>query len=197
MTDRPAPGYTPARGEAKFPDLTLHKRGLHHVAYRCKDAQETVDFYTTILGLKFDMAFAANNVPSTGELEPHMHVFFRMDDGSCVAFFELPEAPEMGLDPNTPEWVQHLALKVDDVETLMAYKARIEGHGLEVIGPTDHGICQSIYFFDPSGHRLELSADTSTPKLNTRLAEVSGPMLEEWNRTKRAPEAANLIRGEG
>ncbi len=25
MTDRPAPGYTPARGEAKFPDLTLHK----------------------------------------------------------------------------------------------------------------------------------------------------------------------------
>ena len=28
MTDRPAPGYTPARGEAKFPDLTLHKRGI-------------------------------------------------------------------------------------------------------------------------------------------------------------------------
>ena len=25
MTDRPAPGYTPARGDPKFPDLTLHK----------------------------------------------------------------------------------------------------------------------------------------------------------------------------
>ena len=171
-------------------------RGLHHVAYRCKDAQETVDFYTTVLGLEYDMAFAANNVPSTGESEPHMHVFFRMGDGSYIAFFELPESPEMGRDPNTPEWVQHLALKVDDVETLMTYKARIEGHGLEVVGPIDHGICQSIYFFDPSGHRLELSADTSTPELNARLAEVAGPMLEEWNRTKRAPEAANLIRAE-
>ena len=171
--------------------------GLHHVAYRCRYALETVDFYTGVLGLEYDIAFAANSVPSTGAPQPHMHVFFRMGDGSHVAFFELPEEAEMGHDPNTPDWVQHLALAVGDVETLMAHKARIEGLGIDVVGPTDHGICRSIYFFDPNGHRLELSADTSTPELNARLAEVSGPMLEEWNRTKRAPEAANAIRTEG
>ncbi len=171
-------------------------RGLHHVAYRCKDAQATVDFYTTVLGLEYDLAVAADHVPSTGKHEPHMHVFFRMGDGSFIAFFELPEAAEMQLDPNTPDWVQHLALKVDDVDTLLAHKTRIEGHGLEVIGPIDHGFCRSIYFFDPSGHRLELSTDTGTPEMYASLAKVAQPMLEEWNRTKRAPTAANEIRAE-
>lgn len=169
-------------------------RGLHHVAYRCKDAQTTVDFYTQVLGLEYELAVAADHVPSTREYQPHMHIFFRMDDGSFLAFFELPEAPEMQLDPNTPNWVQHLALKLDDTKTLLAYKARIEGHGLEVIGPIDHGFCQSIYFFDPNGHRLEFSCDTSTPELIAKLTAVAGPMLEEWNRTKRAPQMANEIR---
>ena len=169
-------------------------RGLHHVAYRCKDAKTTVDFYTNVLGLNYCMALAANKVPSTGERMPHLHVFFRMDDGSYVAFFELSEAPPMGRDENTPDWVQHLALKVDDVDMLLTYKTRLEEHNIDVIGPVDHGICQSIYFFDPSGHRLELSADTSTPALNAELAEVADAMLAEWDRTRRAPEAANRTR---
>jgi catechol-2,3-dioxygenase len=64
----------------------------------------------------------------------------------------------MDRDHNTPEWVQHIAFEVDDYDALLAAKNRVEGEGLEVIGPTNHGIFQSIYFFDPNGHRLELSA---------------------------------------
>lgn len=166
----------------------MNVRGLHHVAYRCKDAQTTVDFYTKYLDLDYNMAVAENRVPSTDEFSPHIHIFFEMGDGSYLAFFELPESPEMGLDPNTPDWVQHLALRVQDVPTLISYKDRLQADGHEVLGPIDHKICQSIYFFDPSGHRMELTVATASAELAAKLTEMSGPLLEEWNRTKRAPE---------
>jgi catechol 2,3-dioxygenase-like lactoylglutathione lyase family enzyme len=166
---------------------------LHHVAYRCQDARETVDFYAGVLGLEYSMALAEDRVPSTGERSPYMHIFFRMDDGSFVAFFEIPESPPMGRDENTPKWVQHLALRVPDEQTLMAYKAKLESHGLEVIGPTDHMICKSIYFFDPNGHRLELTVDTMTPEMRRALLDVRDDMLAEWMRTKKAPRHADWV----
>ena len=168
-------------------------KSLHHVAYRCKDAKTTAEFYTKALGLEYAMAVSEDRVPSTGEPHPYMHVFFRMDDGSYVAFFELPESPDMGRDGNTPLWVQHLALRVADEETMMRYKQRIESHGVEVLGPIDHTICKSIYFFDPNGHRLELAVDTLTPKMKQDLSAVSEAMLEEWSKTKKAPHHADWV----
>ncbi|MGE3245646.1 MAG: VOC family protein [Beijerinckiaceae bacterium] len=161
-------------------------QGLHHVAYRCKDAKETVDFYTRYLKLPFRMALAENLVPSTREWSPHIHIFFQMEDGSFVAFFELPEAPAMELDTNTPDWVQHLAMRVPDVETLEGYKKSLEEGGVKVVGPTNHGFCRSIYFFDPNGHRLELTVDTSTPDMIARLLDEAQPTLEHWNVHKTA-----------
>ena len=166
---------------------------LHHVAYRCKDAKQTADFYTRVLGLEYAMAVSEDRVPSTGEPHPYMHIFFRMDDGSYVAFFELPESPAMGRDGNTPAWVQHLALRVADEQALMRNKQRIESHGVEVLGPVDHGVCKSIYFFDPNGHRLELTVDCMTPEMKQRLESVSEAMMEEWNRTKKAPHHADWV----
>jgi catechol-2,3-dioxygenase len=75
----------------------------------------------------------------------------------------------------------------------MAYKAKLEAHGLDVIGPTDHGICKSIYFFDPNGHRLELTVDTMTPEMRQRLLDVRDEMLADWTRTKRAPRHADWV----
>jgi catechol-2,3-dioxygenase len=96
----------------------------------------------------------------------------------------------MGRDANTPEWVQHIAFKVDSVATLEAAKARLTAAGVEVIGPTDHTIFKSIYFFDPNGHRLELAADVGTPEMMARLDAVKWDMLDEWDRTRRAPKHA-------
>ncbi|MCZ7566126.1 MAG: VOC family protein [Burkholderiales bacterium] len=168
-------------------------KSLHHVAYRCKDAQQTVDFYTGVLGLEYTMAVAEDRVPSTGEDSPYMHIFFRMDDGSFIAFFELPNSPPMGRDENTPKWTQHLALRVPDEKTMLAYKAKLEAKGVDVLGPIDHTICKSIYFFDPNGHRLELAVDTTTPEMIKRLVEVRDAMQAEWNRTKRAPKHAAWV----
>ena len=168
-------------------------QSLHHVAYRCKDAQQTVDFYTKVLGLQFTMAMAEDKVPSTREECPYMHIFFRMADGSHVAFFELPEEPPMGRDANTPAWVQHLALRVENEAALLDYKRRLEAAGVEVIGPVDHTIFRSIYFFDPSGIRLELAANVPAAAALRKLDETRDAMMEEWNRTKRPPRQASFV----
>lgn len=165
-------------------------QGFHHVAYRCKDAKETVEFYQKVLGMGFQLAIAENEVPSTGEPDPYMHIFMDAGNDNVLAFFELPGQPEMDRDQNTPIWVQHIALRVESVEALMEAKAHVESLGIEVLGPTNHGIFRSIYFFDPNGHRLELAADTRTDAQMEELNRVAPDMLEEWSRTKKAPRHA-------
>ena len=164
--------------------------GIHHAAYRCKDARETVEWYGRVLGMDYTTAFAEDHVPSTGEYDPYMHVFLDAGNGNVLAFFELPNQKDMGRDENTPKWVQHIAFKVASVDDLLAAKARAEAKGIEVLGPTDHGIFKSIYFFDPNGHRVELAADTGTPEELAELKRVAPAMLEEWSRTKKAPQHA-------
>jgi len=163
---------------------------LHHVAYRCIDAKQTVEWCKKHLDMDFVLAIAENQVPSTKAPDPYMHVFLDMGEGNVLAFFELPASPPMDRDNNTPSWVQHLAMKVDSVDTLLKAKARLEAAGIDVIGPTDHTIFKSIYFFDPNGHRLELAADVGTPKMAKMLDDVKWEMLEEWSKTKRAPTHA-------
>ncbi len=163
---------------------------IHHVAYRCKDAKETVEWYTRHLGMKFVLAIAANEVPSAKTRDPYMHVFLDAGGGNILAFFELPTQPEMDRDHNTPTWVQHLAMKVDSLETLIETKAKLEAAGIDVIGPTNHTIFKSIYFFDPNGHRLELAYDCGTPEMHSKLDAVKWEMLEEWSKTKKAPQHA-------
>ncbi len=163
---------------------------IHHVAYRCKDAKETVAFYQSVLGMDFQLAIAEDEVPSTKAPDPYMHVFLDAGNGNVLAFFELPNSPAMGADPNTPDWVQHIAFEVATMDDLMAAKKKAEAAGLDVVGPTDHGIFQSIYFFDPNGHRLEITTNTRTDEMMKRLHAVAPEMLEEWSRTKRAPKHA-------
>ncbi len=164
--------------------------GIHHVAYRCRDAKETTEFYQRVMGMSFDLAFAENEVPSTGAYDPYMHIFLDAGGGNILAFFELPEQPDMGKDPNTPEWVQHIAFKVGTLDELLAAKKNAEAEGLEVLGPTHHGIFKSIYFFDPNGHRLEIACDIGTDEEMAELRRVAPEMLEEWSRTKKAPQHA-------
>jgi catechol 2,3-dioxygenase-like lactoylglutathione lyase family enzyme len=93
---------------------------IHHVAYRCRDAKQTVNWYRDHLGMDFVLAIAEDQVPSTHAPDPYMHVFMDAGNGNVLAFFELPNAPEMGRDANTPDWVQHIAFKVGSVAELEA-----------------------------------------------------------------------------
>ena len=163
---------------------------IHHVAYRCKNAKETVEWYGKHLNMSFILAIAENEVPSTKEADPYMHVFMDAGQGSVLAFFELPTKPPMGRDLNTPEWTQHLAFEVDTLDAMLETKANLEAAGVNVLGPIDHTIFKSIYFFDPNGHRLELAVKTATPRMEQLLDDVKWAMLEEWDQTKRAPQHA-------
>ena len=168
---------------------------IHHVAYRCKNAKETVEFYQKVLGMDFLMAMAEDRAPSTKAPDPYMHVFLDAGNGNILTFFELPKSPPMGRDPNTPDWVQHIAFRVKDEAALETARTRAQSFGLDVVGPTDHGIFRSIYFFDPSGNRVEICTMTAmaTPEQMARLKAVAPAMLEEWDRTKQPPRQAAWV----
>lgn len=168
-------------------------RKIHHVAYRCNDARETVAFYQDVLNMDLVLAISEDLVPSTKEPDPYMHVFLDAGQGNVLAFFEIPNSPAMGRDENTPAWVQHIAFEIGDMDDLLAAKAHIESRGIAVIGPTDHHLFQSIYFFDPNGHRLELCANVDRPGALEKLHEVAPAMIEEWSQTKRAPKHAAFL----
>lgn len=170
--------------------MAVSLKRIHHVAYRCNDAKETVAFYQRVLGMDFVLAIAEDEVPSTKEPDPYMHVFLDAGMGNVLAFFELPTREPMDRDRNTPEWVQHIAFELEDLDALMAAKASIEAEGIEVVGPTHHGIFKSIYFFDPNGHRLELAANIGTDEQMAELQRVAPAMLDQWSKTKKAPRHA-------
>jgi catechol 2,3-dioxygenase-like lactoylglutathione lyase family enzyme len=169
---------------------------FHHVAYRCKDAKETVEFYQGVLNMDFILAISEDKVPSTKEPDPYMHIFMDAGNGNILAFFEIPNSPPMGRDPNTPEWVQHIAMELETEEELMEAKAELEAKGLDVVGPTNHEIIKSIYFFDPNGHRLELTVRTDKPGQIDKLHALGPEMLEEWSRTKKTLDHAAWLHQE-
>ena len=173
---------------------------LHHLAYRCRDAQRTVDFYTKVLGLKYVAGLLPPETRSSptwplnepgkparkvvGEPADSIHIFFELGDGSYLAFFDVASAPE-DVDDVSPWWVKHVAFETDSMEKLLAAKARLEAHGVQVLGPKDHDLCQSIYFMDPDGHRLEIAVRTETASTWKDLAAEAPSKLAEWNALKK------------
>jgi glyoxylase I family protein len=160
--------------------------GLHHFAWRCRDSEETRAFYEDLLGLPLVHVIRSDVVPSTGEHCPYVHIFFRMADGSHLAFFDLGDDAIAEPSPNTPAWVNHIALRVESLEALHAAKARLQAAGVEVLGVTDHHIIESIYFFDPNGLRLELTVPTASAETMARHAQEAHVAVASWSREKRA-----------
>ena len=157
---------------------------LHHYAYKARDAEETRHFYEDILGLPLYHIIQSDYVPSTGEYCPYTHLFFRLQDGSFIAFFDLGDDVKPEPSPNTPLWVNHIAFRVNTVQELEDTKARLQAHGVEVLGVTDHHIFKSIYFFDPNGIRLELAAQVANEEQMAKDSTVAHARLKEWTARK-------------
>ena len=161
-------------------------RGLYHYAHPCRDAEETRFFYEDLLGLPLVNFMAADRVPSTGERAPYAHMFFAMGDGSYIAFFDLGRNEMPIASPNTPDWVQHFAMEVGSVDEVLAIKQRLEDAGIAVKGLVDHDIIKSIYFFDPNGLRLEVTARTERPGVVEAAASEAHDALRQWTKAKAA-----------
>lgn len=167
-------------------------RQLHHFAWRCRDAEETRRFYEDLLGLPLVHAIRNDRVPSTGDENPHLHLFFQMKDGSCIAFFDLGDGQTAAPSPNTPSWVNHLALRVDTLEALDAARKRLIAAGVSVLGPVDHdGYVHSIYFFDPNGIRLELTAEIASESMLRGYRDGARALCDRWTREKQQKSASH------
>lgn len=159
---------------------------MYHFAFPCRDAEETRAFYEDLLGLPLVHCMEVASVPSSGDPGPYAHIFFEMGDGSYLAFFDLGKNEAPAPSPNTPKWVQHMALEVPTLADIAAAKQRLEAAGVEVLGLVDHEFIKSIYFFDPNGLRLEITTRTEAPGFLQKAADEAHGLLAKWTETKRA-----------
>jgi catechol 2,3-dioxygenase-like lactoylglutathione lyase family enzyme len=133
-------------------------RAFHHVAYRCRDSEETRRFYEDFLGLELAQAFVIERT-ATGREAAVLHSFYRLGDGTFLAFFEAPDSP---FDFKARhDFDLHVAMEVAP-ERLGTMLAKGKAAGIETRGPSDHGVMRSIYFRDPNGYVVELAAKTET-----------------------------------
>ncbi|MFQ5971802.1 MAG: VOC family protein [Alphaproteobacteria bacterium] len=129
-------------------------KGLHHNAYRCRDSEETRRFYEDFLGLPLAGTLEIKETKS-GRPTNTLHTFYELDDGSYLAFFEAPDMPFEFKEQH--DFDLHIALEVEhDVLQPMLDKGKAAG--IETRGIADHGFIDSIYFRDPSGYVIELTA---------------------------------------
>jgi len=156
-------------------------KGLHHNAYRCRDSEETRTFYEGFLGLPLAGALRINQTKS-GRFTDVLHTFYRLDDGSYLAFFEAPDRPFEFKEQH--DFDLHIALEVDgDVLQRFMDKGRAEGR--EVRGVADHGFIHSIYFRDPNGYVIELTAkEPDHDEAMDPTRNNAGTILKQWQADK-------------
>jgi catechol 2,3-dioxygenase-like lactoylglutathione lyase family enzyme len=157
-------------------------KGLHHNAYRCRDSEETRRFYEDFLGLLLSQSLEIRESKSGRKTET-LHTFYRLGDGSYLAFFE---APDMAFDFKPQhDYDLHIALEVEP-EVLERKFAEGKARGIETRGVSDHGFIHSIYFRDPNGYVIELTTklpghdQAMNPATNDARAK-----LDRWQAAKR------------
>jgi len=163
-------------------------KGLHHNAYRCRDSEETRRFYEDFLGLPLVNAFEITQT-KTGRATRALHSFYEMDDGSCLAFFEDPDHP---FDFKAQrDFDLHIALEVEPAD-LHAMLAKGKAAGIDTRGVADHKFIDSIYFRDPNGYVIELTAKRPDYAAQAAVSRARAPQaLAAWQKSKKpaAPTA--------
>jgi catechol 2,3-dioxygenase-like lactoylglutathione lyase family enzyme len=155
--------------------------GLHHAAYRCRDSAETRAFYEDFLGLQLAHVLPIHQT-KTGRDVTVLHTFYRMGDGSFIAFFE---DPTRAFDFKAQhDFDLHIALEVDEA-TLIAQQQKALDLGMEVRGISDHGFIHSVYFRDPNGYVVEL---TVVDKSLDGKEEQAKELLKQWQVNKTLPK---------
>jgi catechol 2,3-dioxygenase-like lactoylglutathione lyase family enzyme len=162
-------------------------KGLHHNAYRCRDSEETRQFYEGFLGLPLVHTLKIEQT-MTGRKTGGgvLHTFFQLDDGSCLAFFEAPDMPFEFKEQH--DFDLHIALEVTP-DALQQMFAKGKAEGREVRGVSDHHFIHSIYFRDPNGYVIELAAkvpghESAMDPAKSRARDI----LNDWQAKK--PKAA-------
>ena len=158
-------------------------KGLHHNAYRCRDSEQTRRFYEDFLGLPLAGSLEIGET-KTGRRTSVLHTFYRLDDGSYLAFFEAPDMPFEWKAQH--DYDLHIALEVEP-PVLAEMKAKGNAAGIETRGISDHGFIDSIYFRDPNGYVIELCAKRASHDAAMDPAKnLARETLRRWTAEKSA-----------
>ena len=161
-------------------------KGLHHNAYRCRDSEETRRFYEDFLGLPLTHTKLISET-KTGRKTGTLHTFYRLDDGSFLAFFEVKEIPFEFKDQQ--DYDLHIALEVSS-EDLHRVFEKSKAAGIETRGISDHHFIDSIYLRDPNGYVIELTAKRED---HDQIVDAdipnARPKLDRWQASKGGGEA--------
>ncbi|MEU0371292.1 VOC family protein [Streptomyces sp. NPDC006283] len=126
---------------------TTTARGVHHVAFICRDVEETIRFYQELLG------FPLVEIVENRDYRGSTHFFFDIGNGNLLGFFDFP-GHDHPPATETVGGVQHMALSVD-AEQFAAGRKALDEAGVKYVGP-DRGVEDSLYLHDPNGVPLEL-----------------------------------------
>ena len=167
------------------PDVAI--RGIHHLTAIATDAQQTVDFYAGVLGLRLVKQTVNFDAPET------YHLYFGNEEArpaTLVTFFEWGRvrSGRYGIGGT-----HHVAFQTRDVESQLRWKRFLTDQGYKVTGPFDRVNFTSIYFEDPDGLILEIA--TRGPGWTVdEPPESAGTTLKlpPWLEPKRAEIAAGL-----
>lgn len=163
-------------------------KGIHHSAFRCRDAEETRRFYEDKLGLKMAAALAFDEEPGSGKAHPYVHIFFEMPDGNYIAFFDAPGSARPEQFKPAHGFDRHVAFEAGSIEALHAWKKRLDEQQVPSFGPIDHHFVKSIYMWDPNGLQVEITArDPQHDSIMASEAASARDILAEW--TARTAEA--------
>ena len=140
---------------------TLKPSGVNHLALSTADMKRQLTFWCDVLGVPLKALYWMHGVENT------FHGFVELAGDSYVAFVQHPDnAAEVEFGVSHADGaggavrggtMQHVAFHVDSFDELMTMRDRIRSKGVQVLGPLDHGFCQSIYFEGPEGLNLEVT----------------------------------------
>jgi catechol 2,3-dioxygenase-like lactoylglutathione lyase family enzyme len=155
--------------------------GLHHIAWRCRDSEQTRTFYEEFLGLPLAKAFEIRE-SKTGRETRVLHSFYKMADGSYLAFFEAPDQPFEFKRQH--DFDLHVALEVPFAD-LPYWLAKAKAAALEYRGIADHGMIESLYLRDPDGYVIELAGKRPEhDRLMDAASNGARQHLLRWQKSK-------------
>jgi catechol 2,3-dioxygenase-like lactoylglutathione lyase family enzyme len=140
--------------------------GIHHLAIMTADVKSQIKFFSDVLGMKLKALYWMHNV------DGYFHAFMELDKSCSIAFVFSPEVKSIEtkfgishsgnpVKPCAPGTMQHVAFNVSNEKELLLMRDRIRSRGVRVLGPLDHGFCQSIYFGGPENLVLEVSTSAA------------------------------------
>ncbi|MDH3236135.1 MAG: VOC family protein [Alphaproteobacteria bacterium] len=161
-------------------------KGLHHNAYRCRDSEETRKFYEDFLGLPLAGTLRLELTKTNRETDT-LHTFYEMDDGSYLAFFEVPDSAFEFKEQH--DFDLHIALEVE-ADQLEPMLEKGKAAGIETRGVADHHFIDSIYFRDPNGYVIELTARRANHDAEMNPATNGArAKLDQWQADKPASQS--------